>query len=72
MALFVGHKNKYMKKIVNFLSEVKIELSKVTWPTRDETIKLTLIVLAVSAIIGAYVGGLDFLYTKVLALFLTK
>lgn len=61
-----------MKPIINFISEVRMELSKVTWPTRDETIKLTLIVLAVSAIIGAYVGGLDFLYTKILSLVLTK
>lgn len=49
-----------------------MELTKVTWPTRRETIKLTLIVLAVSAIIGLYVGGLDFLYTKILSLILTR
>ncbi len=61
-----------MKSITNFFSEVKIELSKVTWPTRNETIKLTLIVLSVSAIIGAYVGGLDFLYTKFLAFIFSR
>lgn len=61
-----------MKPITNFLSEIRMELAKVTWPTRNETIKLTLIVIAVSAIIGAYVGGLDFLYTKILSLVLTK
>ncbi|QQG41535.1 MAG: preprotein translocase subunit SecE [Candidatus Woesebacteria bacterium] len=61
-----------MKQIFNFFSEVKIELSKVTWPKRDDVIKLTLIVFAVSAIIGAYVGGLDFLFTKLLALIVTK
>jgi len=61
-----------MKQIFNFFSEVKIELSKVTWPKRDEVIKLTLIVFAVSAIIGAYVGGLDYLFTKLLALIVTK
>lgn len=61
-----------MKKVIDFISEVRIELSKVTWPTRDEAIKLTLIVLIVSAIIGAYVGGLDFLYTKVLAFVIAR
>ena len=60
-----------MGSIINFFSEVRMELAKVTWPTREETIKLTLIVLAVSAIIGLYVGGLDFLYTKILSLVLT-
>jgi preprotein translocase subunit SecE len=61
-----------MKSVVNFLSEVRIELSKVTWPTRKEAIKLTLIVLAVSAIIGAYVGGLDYIFTRLLALVFTN
>ena len=61
-----------MHKVIGFLSEVKIELSKVTWPTRTVAIKLTLIVLAVSAIIGAYVGGLDYLFTRLLALFFTN
>jgi len=61
-----------MKRIIGFIGEVRYELSKVTWPTRDEVIRLTLIVFLVSGIIGAYVGGLDFLFTKVLALVVTK
>jgi preprotein translocase subunit SecE len=61
-----------MKTIINFFGEVKIELSKVTWPSRNEVIKLTLTVFAVSAIIGLYVGGLDYSFTKLLALILTK
>lgn len=61
-----------MGSIVNFISEVKLELSRVTWPKRDEVIKLTLIVFAVSAIIGAYVGGLDYAFTKILSVVITK
>ena len=61
-----------MKSVVNFFSEVKLELSKVTWPKRDEVIKLTLIVLLVSGILGVYVGGLDYLFTKLLALVVAK
>jgi len=49
---------------VVFLKEVKAELSKVVWPTRDEVIKLTVVVVIVSAVIGIYVGGLDLLFTK--------
>ena len=55
-----------MKGILNFVSEVRLELSKVTWPTRNEVIKLTMIVFLVSVVIGAYVGGLDFLFTTTL------
>ena len=61
-----------MKGIIKFFGEVKSELSKVTWPKRDEVVRLTLIVFAVSGIIGAYVGGLDFVFTKILASVLTK
>lgn len=61
-----------MGGIINFIREVRLELSKVTWPKRDEVIRLTLIVFAVSAIIGAYVGGLDYLFTRLLTLVVTK
>lgn len=49
---------------VVFLKEVKAELSKVVWPTRDEVIKLTIVVIVISAAIGIYVGGLDLVFTK--------
>ena len=55
-----------MKKILSFFSEVRSELSKVVWPKRDEVIKLTLIVFVISGVVGAYVGGLDYLFTKLL------
>jgi preprotein translocase subunit SecE len=61
-----------MKSVVTFFSEVKSELSKVTWPKRHEVIKLTIIVSAVAVIIGLYVGGLDFGFTKALTAILTK
>ncbi len=50
---------------VVFLKEVKLELGKVTWPTREETIKLTIIVIAISIVLGLYIGGLDLIFTKV-------
>ncbi|MBI4067155.1 preprotein translocase subunit SecE [Candidatus Gottesmanbacteria bacterium] len=49
---------------VVFLKEVKTELTKVVWPTRAQTIKFTFIVIAISLILGAYIGGLDLLFTK--------
>jgi preprotein translocase subunit SecE len=61
-----------MKAVINFFGEVKLELSRVTWPSRNEVIKLTLTVFLISGIIGAYVGGLDYLFTTVLAKVVTK
>jgi preprotein translocase subunit SecE len=61
-----------MKAVINYFSDVKSELSKVTWPTRDEVTKLTLTVFLVSGILGAYVGGLDYLFTRLLTVIVTK
>ena len=61
-----------MKSILTFISEVKSEVLKVVWPKRDEVIKLTLIVFLVSTAVGLYVGGLDFLFTKGLSLFVAQ
>lgn len=51
-----------------FFGEVKIELSKVTWPTKDQVIKLTGVVIIISLVVGAFVGGLDLLFTKAVEL----
>jgi len=48
-----------------FVQEVIRELKKVTWPTREETIKLTAVVIAISVIVGAFIGGLDVLLVKI-------
>ena len=61
-----------MRAVINFFGEVKLELSRVTWPTRAEVLKLTLIVFAVSVILGIYVGSLDYIFTRVLSLIVTK
>lgn len=57
---------------IDFLREVYIELTKVTWPGRDEVVKLTVIVIAVSVAIGIYIGGLDFVLTKLTDYLITK
>jgi preprotein translocase subunit SecE len=50
---------------VQFLNEVISELKKVTWPTRDETMKLTAVVIALSVIVGVFIGGLDAILVQI-------
>jgi preprotein translocase SecE subunit len=45
--------------IRQYLTEAWSELKKVAWPTRQTVINLTLIVLAVSIAVGAYIAVLD-------------
>ncbi len=54
-----------------YIGEVKEELRKVEWPRRGKTIRLTVIVVAASAIVGIYIGALDWLFTLLLT-FLVK
>lgn len=61
-----------MQTVVNYLSEVKLELSKVVWPKRDEVIRLTLVVIAISFIVGVYTGGIDFIFTKLLGVVVSR
>lgn len=50
---------------VVFLKEVQDELKKVVWPTRDEIVRLTFVVIIISLIVGFFLGGIDFLLTKI-------
>ena len=61
-----------VKQVLAYLSEVRLELSKVTWPKRNDVIKLTLIVFIISGIVGAYTGALDYLFTKLLEFFVAR
>ncbi|MBI3577443.1 preprotein translocase subunit SecE [Candidatus Gottesmanbacteria bacterium] len=49
---------------LNFFKEVIVELKKVTWPTREETIRYTAVVFAISIIVGVFIGGLDVLFVR--------
>ena len=55
-----------LSKIITFLKEVKLEIKKVNWPSRQQTIKYTLIILGISATVALFLGGLDFLFTILL------
>ncbi len=48
-------------KARRFLKDVKVEFMKVSWPTKDELIGSTMVVIVISAIVAVYVGVLDHL-----------
>jgi preprotein translocase subunit SecE len=59
-----------MTRAVQFLREVKIELKKVTWPTRKQTMGSTLVVIVLVMIISLFLGLVDLgLSTVVRAVF---
>ena len=44
------------------------ELRKVKWPTRKEAINLTIVVLVVSIAMAFFLGGLDFIFSRLMSL----
>ena len=49
----------FLQKSAQFLREVKIELKKVTWPTRKQTMGSTVVVIILVAIISLFLGLVD-------------
>jgi preprotein translocase subunit SecE len=53
-----------------YFSDTYGELRKVSWPSRQEAIRLTQIVIVVIFIMAAVLGGLDWVYSKIFGLLL--
>lgn len=53
-----------MRSVLDFLTSTRVELAKVVWPTPNQTVKLTMIVIMVTILVGFFVGGVDFLLAK--------
>jgi preprotein translocase subunit SecE len=56
----VRPKDNIFTKTAQFLREVKVELKKVTWPSRKQTIGSTVVVIALVMIISLFLGVVDF------------
>lgn len=56
----------------NFLRETRDELNKVVWPKREEVIRLTGVVILVSVLVGLFLGGTDFILTKLVELLIRR
>jgi preprotein translocase subunit SecE len=53
-----------------FVREVRQELKRVAWPTRQETVTFTVVVLIVTGFVTAFAFGLDFLFKESVLKFL--
>lgn len=53
----------YISQAIGFFKEVKLELAKVRWPSKKETLNYTFTVIGVSLAVAIILGGLDFLFT---------
>ncbi len=60
----------FIKDAVQFFREVRVELQKVTFPTRQETVGSTIVVVVLTVIISAYLGLSDWLLARIVQMLL--
>ena len=61
-----------LEQIKNYFKEVKVEMSKVNWPTKNQTVNYTLVVIGASAVVAAFLGTLDYIFNLGLNFFLFR
>ena len=59
-------------KFVNFLNDVKLEMGKVSWSTREELIGSTVVVLVSLAILSVFIGVCDLLLSTVVNMLMSR
>jgi preprotein translocase subunit SecE len=52
-------------KFINFLREVRAEFTKVSWPTREDLINSTRVVLIFSAVFAVIIGLFDLVISRI-------
>ncbi len=66
----IGEPN-FFQKAIEFLTEVKVELKKVTWPTRKQVTGTTIVVIIFVFVVAAFLGLFDFGLAKLVQVVLT-
>lgn len=51
-------------QVLDFLREVRVELAKVVWPSKEATFRLTILVIVITIVVGFFIGILDLGLTK--------
>ena len=61
-----------LEQIKNYFKEVRVEMAKVKWPTKSDTVNYTIVVIGVSLVVAAFLGALDYVFSLGFNLFLFK
>ena len=54
-----------LQKIQDFFQEVSVELKKVSWPTRQQTLNATVVVITVAVIVSFFLGIVDVVLARI-------
>lgn len=59
-----------MSKFSEYLKETKGELKHMTWPSKNQAILFTVIVIIFSVVVAVFLGAFDLLFAEILKLFI--
>jgi preprotein translocase subunit SecE len=62
----------WWKRLTTFLHEVRVELTKVTWPTWAQLKQQTLVVIIAVLMISAFIGAVDLLLSNTIKFLVTR
>jgi len=57
--------NEYRETVTTFSKDINIELKKISWPNRSETIKSTIAVLTISGIFSLFLSLTDYVFSMI-------
>ncbi|MFP4588957.1 MAG: preprotein translocase subunit SecE [Candidatus Bipolaricaulota bacterium] len=56
----------WIKKVTSYLRSVRSEVDKVSWPSQDEVVTMTILIIGMVILLSAYIGGfLDLLFKEI-------
>jgi preprotein translocase subunit SecE len=62
----MSHKVRWYKRLANFLRDVRAEVKKVTWPSRNEVYNTTIVVIFATFFFGFYLYFMDLIFSWVI------
>jgi len=65
----MNDKIRWYKRLGNFLKDVRAELKKVTWPSKNEVTSTTIVVIAATIFFGFYLFFMDIIFAWVIKQF---
>ena len=63
----MNDKIRWYKKLGNFFRDVRSELKKVTWPSKNEVVSTTIVVIAATIFFGFYLFFMDVIFSWVIS-----
>jgi preprotein translocase subunit SecE len=61
-----------MNQLTKYIRATIAELRQVSWPTRQEAITYTVLVIVISTIVALYVGAFDYLFSRAVDLIVNR